>query len=126
MRRTYLSLILVLMIAASLSIGASRTFAQAGDPWSLIAEVNALRASYGLSPYEVNNALMAAAQSQSEYMSSAGSVTPQPSGDSSGPIAQTGAPQPAASPDYLLIAIGVLALSGLALILIGSLAKRAT
>jgi hypothetical protein len=30
-------------------------------PWSLIAEVNALRL-YGLAPYEVNNALMAAAQ----------------------------------------------------------------
>lgn len=54
------------------AIDAPRTKAQAGDAWSLIAEVNALRASYGLPPYEVNSALMAAAQAQSEYQAEIG------------------------------------------------------
>jgi uncharacterized protein YkwD/LysM repeat protein len=49
--------------------------AQVGDAWQLIAEVNALRAAYGLSPYEVNNALMSAAQNQSDYQGSIGSWT---------------------------------------------------
>ena len=31
----------------------AQTHAQVGDAWALIAEVNALRAAYGLPPYEV-------------------------------------------------------------------------
>jgi LysM repeat protein len=61
-----------------LSLGAShapRSSAQVGEPWQLIAEVNALRASYGLPAYEVDNALMAAAQSHSEYQASIGTWT---------------------------------------------------
>lgn len=49
--------------------------AQAGDAWALIGEVNALRTSYGLPPYKVNNALMASAQAHSNYMLETGSVT---------------------------------------------------
>ena len=75
MRRIYLGLSIIFIVVALLSIDVPTTAAQAGDPWSLIAEVNALRASYGLAPYEVNNALMAIAQSHSEYMVSAGGVT---------------------------------------------------
>lgn len=75
MRRTYLGLSFILIVVALLSIDVPTTAAQAGDPWTLIAEVNALRASYGLAPYEVNNALTAIAQSHSEYMASSGSTT---------------------------------------------------
>ncbi len=46
--------------------------AQTGDAWGLIAAVNELRASYGLAPYEVNGALMAAAQAQSEWQAKIG------------------------------------------------------
>ena len=49
--------------------------AQAGDASQLIAEVNALRAAYGLSPYEVNSALMSSAQKQSDYQASIGGWT---------------------------------------------------
>jgi len=49
--------------------------AQAGDASQLIAEVNALRAAYGLSPYEVNGALMSSAQRQSDYQASFGTWT---------------------------------------------------
>jgi len=65
-------------LIAFLALGASfapRSSAQVGEPWQLIAEVNALRASYGLPAYEVNNALMAAAQSHSEYQASIGTWT---------------------------------------------------
>lgn len=75
MRRLTLVLIGCLIAILALSLDPPRSAAQAGDPWSLIAEVNALRASYGLAPYEVNDALMAAAQSHSEYQMQAGSVT---------------------------------------------------
>ena len=49
--------------------------AQAGDAWQLIADVNALRAAYGLAPYEINNDLMSAAQRQSDYQASIGTWT---------------------------------------------------
>jgi LysM repeat protein len=41
----------------------------------VIAEVNALRASNGLPPYEVNSILMAIAQSHAEYLASTGTMT---------------------------------------------------
>jgi len=46
--------------------------AQTGDAWGLISAVNDLRASYGLAPYEVDGALMAAAQAQSEWQAEIG------------------------------------------------------
>ena len=41
----------------------------------LVAAVNALRASYGLAPYNVDPILMAVAQAQNNYSISIGSVT---------------------------------------------------
>ena len=57
--------------------------AQAGDPWSLIAEVNAYRAANGLPAFEVDSALMAAAQAHSEYMAKNGTITHSGPGGSS-------------------------------------------
>jgi uncharacterized protein YkwD len=71
-RKIVLIVIALCLIAPMMAVDAPRTKAQAGDAWSLIAEVNALRASYGLPPYEVNNALMAAAQAQSEWQAEIG------------------------------------------------------
>jgi uncharacterized protein YkwD len=65
-----LSVVLLAVIALP-----APTSAQAGDAWQLIAEVNALRAAYGLPPYEVNNALMSAAQTHSNYQASIGTWT---------------------------------------------------
>ena len=47
----------------------------ATDAYTLIAEVNALRAANGLSPYAVNATLMAVAQAHSDYQASVGTVT---------------------------------------------------
>jgi LysM repeat protein len=74
MRRLFwvlVCLITILLIGLPVKEG----IAQAGDPWALISEVNALRASYGLQPYKINNALMSSAQTHSNYMLDIGSVT---------------------------------------------------
>lgn len=47
----------------------------AADPYTLIAEVNALRTSNGLAPYAVNATLMSIAQAHSDYQASTGIVT---------------------------------------------------
>lgn len=74
--RHYLLRAITLIVFLGLGgIHVPRSSAQVGEPWQLIAEVNALRASYGLPAYEVNNALMAAAQSHSEYQASIGTWT---------------------------------------------------
>lgn len=59
-----------------------RSFAQAGDAWQLISEVNGLRAAYGLPPYQVDNALMSAAQKHSNYQAQIGTWTHTGSGGS--------------------------------------------
>ncbi len=59
----------------ALATGAERAFAQAGDASQLIAEVNGLRAAYGLPALKVNSALMSAAQKQSNYQAEIGSWT---------------------------------------------------
>ncbi len=45
------------------------------SPYDLIAAVNALRAAHGLPAYQVNGALMAAAQKHSEYQAAIGTAT---------------------------------------------------
>jgi len=49
--------------------------AQSGSAYDLIAAVNQLRTSNGLPAYQINSALMAAAQAHSNYQASIGSVT---------------------------------------------------
>jgi len=64
-----ISLILLLTAVCfflTIPLGAAR--ADAGLAYDLIAEVNALRASQGLAALETNDALMAAAQAQSDYL----------------------------------------------------------
>lgn len=62
------SLLTLFLFARIYETGAAQT----EDAWGLIAAVNALRASYGLPPYEVDSALMAAAQAQSEWQKEIG------------------------------------------------------
>ncbi|MFN8412629.1 MAG: CAP domain-containing protein [Anaerolineales bacterium] len=50
-------------------------FSPSFTPYDVIAEVNALRASYGQVPYQINGTLMAIAQAHSEYQASTGTVT---------------------------------------------------
>ncbi|MCP4139001.1 MAG: LysM peptidoglycan-binding domain-containing protein [Chloroflexi bacterium] len=47
----------------------------ATDAYTLIAEVNALRANNGLPPYAINATLMAIAQAHSDYQAATGTVT---------------------------------------------------
>ena len=47
----------------------------AGSPFDLINAVNALRASYGLAPYNISPILMFTAQSQAEFMAATGDVS---------------------------------------------------
>ena len=75
MRKLILVFLAVLFGAPYLAVDSPRAMAQAGDPWALIAEVNALRGSYGLAPLEVDASLMAAAQGHSEYQASIGTWT---------------------------------------------------
>ena len=75
MRRIFTFFLAIFFILPVVLSETSRTNAQSGDAWELISEVNALRAAYGLPPYEVNNALMAAAQGHSNYQAQIGSWT---------------------------------------------------
>ncbi len=74
--RRFLPLLLVIsFVLPAMMVQPARTHAQAGDAWQLIAEVNGLRAAYGLPPYEINNSLMAAAQGHSDYQAQIGTWT---------------------------------------------------
>jgi uncharacterized protein YkwD len=54
-----------------------------GSAYDVIAAVNQVRAANGLSPFQVNAALMAAAQGHSQYQASSGSISHTGSGGSS-------------------------------------------
>ena len=56
-----------LLYPLSICFGAPR---QAPSPYDVIAAVNALRASHGLPPYDIDPILMLAAQSQADYLAS--------------------------------------------------------
>lgn len=75
MRRTLLFLIVITVLLPVFAIQPRQTFAQAGDAWQLIAEVNGLRAAYGLPAYEIDNTLMLAAQGHSDYQAQIGTWT---------------------------------------------------
>ena len=75
MRRIFTFILAISFILPIALSQTSRSGAQSGDAWELISEVNALRAAYGLPPYEVNNALMAAAQGHSNYQAQIDSWT---------------------------------------------------
>ena len=67
------TLISALLALAFLLFPLSTTFAaprQAPSPYDVIAAVNALRASHGLAPYDVDPILMMAAQTQADYLAS--------------------------------------------------------
>lgn len=75
MRKILTGAIFFLIPLFALGLDVPCAAAQAGDAWALIAEVNAFRAAQGLRPFEVDSALMAAAQAHSEYQSEIGTVT---------------------------------------------------
>ena len=68
-QKILLTLALLVAIAAAFQIQQS-AFAQADSAYDLINEVNGLRANKGLPPFEIDPALMTAAQGHSDYMSS--------------------------------------------------------
>ncbi len=69
-----LALLLGLLLALAAPAGA-RGLSQAGSPQDLIAAVNHLRQVNGLASYQVNQALMQAAQRQADWQAANGTVT---------------------------------------------------
>jgi len=74
MKKTSLTVLLIVCILAPLVLitGPQRVQAQAGTAYDMIAAVNALRASQGLTQLEIDPVLMSVAQSHSEYQASLG------------------------------------------------------
>jgi len=64
--------LLYLSITGAAQPAAAAPPAQSTDPYYLISLVNAVRAEYGLPPYQINGQLMAAAQAHSEWAASVG------------------------------------------------------
>ena len=75
MRKVISSLVALLLVWFLFYPGNSQVQAQAGDPYSLVAAVNQLRAANGLPALEVNSVLMGIAQGHSDYQASIGNVT---------------------------------------------------
>jgi uncharacterized protein YkwD/LysM repeat protein len=48
---------------------------RAGSPYDLVNAVNALRASFGLTPYRISSILMSTAQAQADFLAATGSMT---------------------------------------------------
>jgi LysM repeat protein len=69
-KKTLIAITIILLLLTA--IPASDIKAQAGSAYDLIAEVNSLRSSRGLSPYNIDSGLMSFAQTQSNYMASLG------------------------------------------------------
>ena len=65
----------LLILLGSALLARQPVQAQAGSAPDLIAEVNALRASKGLPPLQVDSALMAAAQAHADYQAAIDSIT---------------------------------------------------
>ena len=85
-RAWFLIVILILLVFA-LFARASRSLAQSAEapghaatPYELVDAVNALRASFGLAPYNINSILMSTAQAQADFMASTGTMTHSGSG----------------------------------------------
>jgi LysM repeat protein len=81
-RISHIILASIILLFALLS-QTERTFAQAGDASQLIAEVNGLRAAYGLPALKVDSSLMSAAQKHGNYQAQIGSWTHTGAGGSS-------------------------------------------
>jgi len=76
MRRKRFALwICIALVLVALLGNSRRSSAQAGDPYSLIAAINGLRAANGLPELQSNGILMSVAQSHSDYQASIGQVT---------------------------------------------------
>jgi len=60
----------------------SSSGAASGNAYDVIAAVNQVRSANGLSPFEINGALMAAAQAHSDYQAATGSISHSGSGGS--------------------------------------------
>ena len=72
---SYFISLTLLMMLAPLLFPIQPVKAQAGSAYDLISAVNALRADYGLPPYEIDGGLMASAQSHSDYQASIQTIT---------------------------------------------------
>jgi uncharacterized protein YkwD len=78
--RIFLGLVLCTILLAGLparraAAGVEAQKKSAGSPSALIQAVNAVRSANGLAPFQVNSALMAAAQAHSEYQASIDSTS---------------------------------------------------
>lgn len=65
----------LLMLALCILLKPAPTQAQVSTAVDLANQVNALRAQYGLAPYQLNSALMSAAQSHSEWEAATGTIS---------------------------------------------------
>ncbi len=74
-RIIFLGLVVLALLLPLAEIRPVAARAPAGSPWGLIDAVNAIRITYGLAPYKVNDALMAAAQSHSDFQAANGVTT---------------------------------------------------
>lgn len=72
MKKILFSITILIILILPITSVAAKPKAVDTDPYSMIAEVNALRASYGLPAYTVSPILMATAQQHSAFMSANG------------------------------------------------------
>ncbi len=75
MTRRLLLIVLFLVVPLAPGLGPAPTAAQSSPAYEIIRLVNDLRASLGLPPYQINGALMAAAQGHADWMAANRSYT---------------------------------------------------